>query len=75
MSWVSLVSGLVKFANLIAGWIRDEKLVESGVQKERGEAASDTLETLVQENKFRDGVVSSPDALDKLRRELERPSD
>ena len=74
MNWLSLISGLVKLGNLLAGWFRDKQIEQTGRDLERGQSASETLESLDRVRRFRDGNLSDI-ARDRLRQELERDED
>ncbi len=42
----SIIAGLVKLGNLIAGWLRDKELVESGKTIQQGENDAATIENV-----------------------------
>ncbi len=56
MGWGTIVAGLIKAFNLIAGWARDEGLKRQGAEKSE-------LETLIRQKSIRrkaDAIDSAP---------------
>lgn len=46
MNFVSLLSGVVKLFNLIAGWLRDKELVDTGKDLRQGELDAATIKNI-----------------------------
>jgi hypothetical protein len=61
VSWVSLFSGVVKLINMIAAWLREKELVDTGRDLQQGEQDAADLQAI------KDGVAvksGNNDALD-----------
>lgn len=46
MGWVSLISGLVKLAGKLAGWLDDRQKIESGRARAMRDALNEALEVI-----------------------------
>jgi len=53
---LSIVGGLLQLANKFMSWFRDEKLVETGRDLERGAAAVERLKAETEANAVRNAV-------------------
>lgn len=53
MEWASIISGLVKLANLITSWLHDEQLTQTGKALEKGDQDAKTLDAVKKSNDAR----------------------
>ena len=58
MNFVSLLSGLVKLANLLANYFKEQKLISTGKELQKGEMNSETLKSVEKARSADPGTVT-----------------
>lgn len=73
MGWLSLISGLVKLAGKLAGWLDDRQKIESGKARAVRDALNETLEIIEYAKRVDvDTADLSPDARRRVRDAIKR---
>ena len=66
LSWLALVSGLIKLANSLVGWMEKRKLITSGETQAIAKGMETTLNAISKANSIRRKSTSIDDDLNEL---------
>lgn len=76
MSWISLITGLVKLVSVLAEYMRDKRLIDAGAAEGILQANTATLGVIEDARKGRDAMLAgdgdSAEWAERVRRKYER---
>jgi hypothetical protein len=73
VGWLSLITGLIKLANLIAGYASDRQLISAGEAKAVSEGLDATLKTIDLANRAKAAMAGDGDFANGVRDKYQRP--